>query len=163
MLNSFSFYQFFARFPNDNSCLEGIINQRFSEGIFCNKCKKTTRHYKLKRGKIYACKFCRTQIAPLAGTLFEKSTTPLHLWFFALFLMTQTRGDLSAKQLQRELGVTYKTAWRMKTNIQELMRQNNGDLLRNPFEPEHPKEHRWVFFNKLEISWVEKQEPKDES
>jgi len=77
--------------------------------------------------------------------------------------MTQTRGNISTKQMQRELEVTYKTAWRMKNTIQVLMEQNNSDLLRDPYENEHPKEHKWVFFNKLEISWVEKQEPKDDS
>ena len=163
MPNNFSFTHFLARFPDDNSCLDEIINQRFSEGIFCNKCKKTTRHYKLNRNKTYACKICRTQVTPTAGTLFEKSSTPLRIWFFGLFLMTQTRGNISTKQMQRELEVTYKTAWRMKNTIQVLMEQNNSDLLRDPYENEHPKEHKWVFFNKLEISWVEKQEPKDDS
>lgn len=79
--------------------------------------------------------------------------------------MTQTRDDLSTKQLQDELGVTYKTAWRMRKSIRLLMEQNDGELLKETIIMEHKKyrEHKWVFFNKFEIKVVQKQEPsKDE-
>jgi len=76
------------------------------------------------------------------------------MWFYCMFLLTQTRADISAKQLQRELGVTYKTAWRMYTQMKALMAQNNGDLL---FEADE-KIRKWTFFNRIEISVVEKQE-----
>lgn len=89
---------------------------------------------------------------PLAGTIFEKTTTPLRIWFYALFLMTQTRGEITIKELQKELGVTYKTAWRIYKQIYFLMEQNNGDLLAKVEE----KVHKWIFFNKIEISVVEK-------
>jgi hypothetical protein len=71
--------------------------------------------------------------------------------------MTHSSGALSAKQLQNELGVTYKTAWRMRTYIKMLMEQNDGDLLKDPSIREY-KEHRWVFFNKLEFTFVQKKE-----
>jgi len=93
----------------------------------------------------------------LAGTIFEKTATPLRLWFYTLFLMTCTRAEISIKQLQRELGVTYKTAWRMYQRIHMLMEQNNGDLL----VPVEDKVRKWLFFNKIEISVVEKQETSD--
>ena len=56
---------------------------------------------------------CGNHLHPTAGTIFHKSSTSLHLWFYAMYLMTSTRCGISAKQLERELGVTYKTAWRM--------------------------------------------------
>lgn len=87
---------------------------------------------------------------PLSGTIFEKSTTPLRLWFYALFLMTQTEGKISAKQLQRQLGVTYKTAWRIRT----LLAKNNEDILAGMNEQE--KVHKWFFFNKFEFKVAEK-------
>jgi transposase-like protein len=66
---------------------------------------------------------------PTAGTIMHKSSTSLHLWFHAIFLMAQTRCGISAKQLERELGVTYKTAWRMFTKIRnELMSQGDAIL-----------------------------------
>jgi transposase len=158
MHNSFSLTQFDILYPNDQACIEEIIKLKFPEGIHCIKCKKITRHYKLRQRNIYLCKFCRTQVSPLSNTLFEKSTTPLRQWFFALFLMIHTRGNISCKQLERELGITYKTAWRMHNSIKKLMERNNADLLKDP-ENEQYRERKWVFFNKLEIKVVQKQEP----
>lgn len=64
----------------------------------------------------------------MKGTIFEKSTTSLQLWFYAMFLMASTRCGISAKQLERELGVTYKTAWRMFNKIRnELMKLDDDD------------------------------------
>jgi transposase len=153
MDQTFSFSKFLYRFPDDSICLEEIKRARFPKGVRCENCKKITIHYKILGRTAYACKYCRTQVYPLAGTIFEKTTTPLRLWFYAMFLMTHTRGEMSAKQLQRELGVTYKTAWRMYRSIYDLMSQNNGDLLAE-FDK---KVHRWTFFNKIEITVVEKQ------
>lgn len=153
MDNSFLFSQFCNRFPDDETCLEEIKEQRFPDDTHCLKCKKITRYYKLKKRAAYSCKFCRHQIFPLANTIYEKSTTPLRLWFYAMFLMTHTRGTISARQLQRELGVTYKTAWRISRRLRLLMEQHNGDLLIDTVE----KVHKWVFFNKFEIKLVQKQ------
>ena len=66
---------------------------------------------------------------PLAGTIFHKSSTSLHLWFFAIHLMTSTRCGVSAKQLERELGVTYKTAWRMFNLIRNKLMVQDGEPL----------------------------------
>jgi transposase-like protein len=60
----------------------------------------------------------------MAGTIFEKTTTPLSLWFYAMYLMSATRCGISAKQIQRETGVTYKTAWRMFKQIRTLMSED---------------------------------------
>ena len=157
MNHEFSFSEFASRFSTEEFCLEEIKKLRYPHGVFCKVCKKVTKHYKIKKRISYACKICRTQIYPLVGTIFEKTTTPLRLWFYALFLMTYTRAEISIKQLQRELGVTYKTAWRMYQNIHILMEQNNGDLL----VPVEDKVRKWIFFNKIEISVVEKQETSD--
>ncbi|HSA83682.1 MAG TPA: hypothetical protein VLF20_02235, partial [Patescibacteria group bacterium] len=122
---------------------------------FCPRCKKITKHYKLQNRLSYACQFCRSQLAPLAGTIFEKTTTPLRLWFFTMYLMTYTRATMSIRDLQNELGVTYKTAWRMFTLLKQMMGQNNGDLLHAPVENNLL---RWTFFNRLELKVVEKKE-----
>lgn len=158
MDENFSFHNFIDRFPDDKSCLEEIKKLQYPKGVFCYTCKKITKHYKIKNRTSYSCITCRHHTYPLAGTIFEKSTTPLRTWFYAFFLMTQTRADISAKQLQRELGVTYKTAWRMKTSIYELMERNNGDLLQGYSMKDQKKSglNRWTFFYKIEYDEVQK-------
>jgi len=150
MEQDFYFGQFASRFSNNNVCLEEIKKWRFPGGVYCNKCKKTTRHYKLLERPVYVCKFCRSQVSPLVGTIFEKTTTPLRLWFYALFLMTHTRATISIKTLQHELGVTYKTAWRVYHGLLNLMKQNNADLL------SERQVHKWTFFNKIELKVVQR-------
>jgi len=152
MDQGFSLSLFASRFPNDNACLEEIRKWRFSGGIYCKTCKKTTRHYRLANRPVYTCKKCRRQTSPLANTLFGKTTTPLRIWFYALFIMTHARANISVKSLQRELGVTYKTAWRMYDKILFLMEQNNGDLLSDA------QVRKWVFFNKIELKVVQKKQ-----
>lgn len=136
MNEKFTISQFLQKFPSDEVCLEHIKNLRFPNGIECVKCQKVTNHYKLKGRTAYSCQNCGTHIYPLAGTIFDKTTTPLKLWFYAIFIMAHTRAGISAKQLQRELGVTYKTAWRMFKHIRMLMNESgshgtgllNGDV-----------------------------------
>src|SRR2546421_390877 len=73
----------------------------------------------------YCCDRCGNHVHPMAGTIYEKSSTPLRLWFYAIFLMASTRCGISAKQLERELGVTYKTAWRMFKQIRSMLAENH--------------------------------------
>jgi len=129
MNGKFSLKEFFSRFPDDNACLEEIKNIRWPSGITCPVCKKATKFYKVKGRTAYACEFGGTTVYPLADTILEKTTTPLQYWFYAMYLMTKTRSGISAKQLERELGVTYKTAWRMFKQIRMLMNDTSSDPL----------------------------------
>ena len=123
----FTVHQFNHLFPNEDACLDYIKDAIYPDGIVCRNCDDT-RHYRLSNRKAYSCQKCGTHVYPLAGTIFEKSSTPLKSWFYAMYLMASTRTGISAKQLERELGVTYKTAWRMFTQIRKLM-ANDGDSL----------------------------------
>jgi transposase len=164
MAQAFNFSHFVSRFANDEVCLEEIKRLRYPNGVFCITCKAIKKHYKISGRTAYSCVGCRRHVYPLSGTIFTKTSTPLRLWFYAMFLMTHTKADISAKQLQRELGVTYKTAWRMSQAIRTLMRQNNGDLLLGPieFDEVQPQDHgenrifKWIFFNKIEFKVVQK-------
>jgi len=114
--------QFDKEFPNDDVCLETVKEQRFPGGVkFCATCQKERKHYRVKGRTAYACDRCGNHIYPLAGTIFEKSSTSLRIWFQAMYLMGSTRCGISAKQIQRETGVTYKTAWRMFKQIRSLL------------------------------------------
>ena len=159
MTQSFSFQQFLNRYPSDDVCLDEIRKLRYPKGIYCATCRKIVTHYRLTGRTAYSCKLCRKQVYPLSGTVFEKTTTPLRYWFYSMYLMTQTRGRMTAKDLQRELGVTYKTAWRLRRQILPLMQQNDGDLLLDEEERDIKKRvHRWSFFNTIEITVVQKEE-----
>jgi transposase len=114
--------QFDQDFPDDDACLEQIKEQRFPGGVAaCKKCKVDRKHYRVTGRTAYACDHCGNHIYPLAGTIFEKSSTSLRIWFQAMYLMGSTRCGISAKQIQRETGVTYKTAWRMFKQIRSLL------------------------------------------
>lgn len=128
MNEQFSLAVFLKKFGTPEKCLDAIMDIRFPQGIYCEKEKKITKFYKVKGRPLYACS-CGFQIAPLAGTILEKTTTPLQYWFFALYQMSVTRSGISAKQLQRTLGVTYKTAWRMFKQIRMLMAESGSGML----------------------------------
>ncbi len=113
-------------FPTDDKCLEYIFANRYGANHVC-KCSKSSWH-KVTGRKVWACAWCASQLHPLADTIFHKSDTPLSLWFFAIFLMSQSKNGVSAKELQRHLGVTYKTAWRMAKQIRSLMEQGHNPL-----------------------------------
>jgi transposase len=118
----YSVQDFNKEFPNDDACIEYIKEQRFPGGVTeCAKCKVERKHHRVVGRTAYACQACGNHIFPLAGTIFHKSSTSLRLWFYASYLMGSTRCGISAKQIQRETGVTYKTAWRMFKQIRSLM------------------------------------------
>src|ERR1700727_1945614 len=113
---------FNRQFPTDDACFEHLREQRFPDGMaYCGKCKEQRRHHRVKGRPVYACDECLTQISPMAGTIFEHSSTSLRLWYYAMYLMASTRCGISAKQIQRETGVTYKTAWRMFKQIRSML------------------------------------------
>ena len=116
---------FNAQFPDDAACLDWLKEQFYPGGVGpCEKCQKDRKHHKVTGRPAYACDYCGSMISPMAGTIFEKTTTPLRKWFYAMYLMSATRCGISAKQIQRETGVTYKTAWRMFKQIRTLMSED---------------------------------------
>ena len=133
--STFSFMEFIRQFPDDAACLEHLWRSRYSpdgEHAHCPKCdrERTFKRYKTKQGRqSWTCTGCGHHVHPTAGTIFHKSSTSLHLWYHAMYLMTSTRCGMSAKQLEREIGVSYRTAWRMFNRIRtELMRQDGPPL-----------------------------------
>jgi transposase len=120
---------FLERCPNDEACLEYLKEKRYPGGItYCAKCEQDRKHHRVTGRPAYACDYCGSMISPMAGTIFEKSSTSLRLWFFAMYLMGSTRCGISAKQIQRETGVTYKTAWRMFKQIRSLLSEPDMQL-----------------------------------
>ena len=121
MPKTYTFLQFQADYPDSDACLDKIMDLRYSDKPVCHECKRETKYHRIAKRRAYACQFCGAHVYPCVGTPFEKSTTPLYKWFYAMYLFTTTRHGVPAKELERQLGVTYKCAWRMAHEIRKLM------------------------------------------
>jgi transposase len=128
---------FKADFPDDKTCLAFIFKNRYPKGLACSKCERNS-FVPVEGRRSYACA-CGYQIYPTGGTIFHKSPTPLTLWFHAIFLMSQSKNGVAAKELERQLGVTYKCAWRMAKQIRLLMGQDPDPLDEFSFRYNHRK------------------------
>jgi transposase-like protein len=134
--SGYSLMEFMRDFSDDEACLQWLWRTRCETGqpnhAHCPRCEEIRefkRYGTKQQRQSWTCTACGLHMHPTAGTIFHKSSTSLHLWFYAMWLMTSTRCGISAKQLERELGVTYKTAWRMFTLIRnELMTQDDTSL-----------------------------------
>jgi transposase len=130
-----SLMEFMREFSDDETCLRHLWRERYSpdgEHAFCQRCdaeRVFKRYETAQKRPAWFCSTCGFRIHPLKGTIFERSSTSLHLWFYAIYLITSTRCGISAKHLERELGVTYKTAWRIFNKIRnQLMDETHGPL-----------------------------------
>ena len=119
---------FDRQFPDDATCLEWLKNRLYPQGIHCKNCERVTKHHRVAKRQSYSCDHCGNHVHPTADTIFHKSTTALTTWFYAIYLMSSTRCGISAKQIERETGVTYKTAWRMFKQIRKMLAEDGGPL-----------------------------------
>ena len=121
----YTFKDFERDFPTDDACLEWLRDYLYPNGIFCEPCGKITKHHKVASRKSYSCQYCGHHVHPTADTIYHKSSTSLRTWFHAIYLMASTRCGISAKQIERETGVTYKTAWRMFKQIRKMLAEDH--------------------------------------
>jgi ribosomal protein L37AE/L43A len=112
-MEKYTLEKFNHQFPDEDTALDWLRHKLYPEKIYCSNCRKPTKHHRIRTRKVYSCDYCGHQVSPTAGTIFHKSRTPLRIWLYTIFQMSQTRGGISAKQIERDTGVTYKTAWRM--------------------------------------------------
>ena len=127
--------QFQDRFPTEDSCLDHMMRTRYGARHDCERCGREASFYRVKARRSYACEHCGGQIYPTAGTPFDRTRTPLRDWFFVMFQFCASRNGVAAKEVERQLGVTYKTAWRMCHMIREYIGQVDGDApLGGPFK-----------------------------
>jgi len=118
--------QFDQDFPDNDACLDAILKLRYGQEPTCPKCEKATKFHRITGRRQYACQYCGHHVAPCAGTVFEHSSTTLSKWFYAMYLFTSSRHGVPAKELERQLGVTYKCAWRIAHQLRKLMMQADG-------------------------------------
>lgn len=120
-MQAYTIEQFRAQYPDENACLHQLFLHRHTPDTPCPKCGACNAYRKIKNRKGYQCGKCAHQIYPMKGTIYEKSRTPLMYWYYALFLFVKSKNGLSAMELQRQLGVTYKTAYRMLMHIRHAL------------------------------------------
>lgn len=128
MNNRYTITEFRRDYPDNDACLHKLFTLRYT-GLVCPKCDGIKEFTRVKNKKSYQCPSCGFQVYPMAATVFEKSTTPLTHWFYAIYLQTTTRNGVAAKELERQLNICYKTALRMAHQIKKLMGSNKPDKL----------------------------------
>ena len=122
------FYAFQKQFPDDEACLRHIMKCHYGGmELDCPKCGKHTKFHPMRKLRSYSCQICGHHIYPCVGTPMERSRTPVHKWFFAMFLFSTSKHGVSAMELKDKLGVTYKCAWRMGHEIRKYMADVDGD------------------------------------
>ncbi len=135
--SDYSLMEFMREYPDDAACLDRLWRERYAPDghhAHCPRCERERKFHRTKTRASYSCDTCGLHVHPMKGTIFEKSTTSLQLWFYAMYLMASTRCGISAKQLERELGVTYKTAWRMMNKIRNHLMADDGAQLSGDVE-----------------------------
>jgi transposase len=121
-MRKYTFKQFQAEYPTDGACLDRIMQEQYGGTEFsCPACGADSKFHRITKRRAYACQHCGHHVYPCVGTPFEKSRTNLTKWFFAMYLMTSTRHGVAAKELERQIGCTYKCAWRMAHELRKLM------------------------------------------
>ena len=126
MAKPMTLIEFMQMFPSDDACLDHLFKARFGADHECSRCGETGKWKKLTKMPAYTCQ-CGNHVHPMVGTPFHKSHTPLQKWFYAMYLFTTTRHGVPAKELQRQLSVNYKTAWRMGHEIRKYLALVDGD------------------------------------
>jgi hypothetical protein len=119
--------QFQDRFPTEDCCLEHLKQTRYGARHDCQGCDREATYYRVKGRRSYACEHCGYQVYPTASTPFDRTRTSLRDWFFVMFQFCASRNGVAAKEVERQLGVTYKTAWRMCHMIREYMGAVDGN------------------------------------
>lgn len=122
-----NFIQFLEKFPTEKAVIDHFIIIRYGTEPCCNHCGSLKVYQKHSRPKVFDCNDCHNTFSPFKNTIFEKSSTDLRKWMYAIHLFLNGKKGISGLQLMREIGVTYKTAWRMLKQIRIAM--GNKDKL----------------------------------
>lgn len=125
--------EFLERYPDDAACLDRVWREGYAPDghhAYCPKCGRERKFHRTKTRAAYTCDTCGLHVHPMKGTIFEGSPISLKLWFYVMYVMASTRCGVSAKQIEREIGVTYKTAHRMMKQIRtHLMTDEDAEPL----------------------------------
>ncbi len=125
--------EFQERFATDEACLEYLAASRWPEGFVC-PCCGSRQAWVLDRRHLWECASCHAQTSVTAGTVMHRTRTPLRLWFWAAYLVATHQPGISAKQLSRQLGLRYETAWLILQKLRRAMVAPERSPLRGEVE-----------------------------
>ena len=116
--------EFLGRYGTEAQCEQALVAARWPSGFVCPVCGVMESRTSFRRqGRLYwQCSGCQHQCSVISGTVFESTKLPLARWFLAMQLLTQSKNNVSALELKRQIGVCYRTAWLVKHKLLEAMR-----------------------------------------
>jgi transposase-like protein len=116
---------FIDKFKTEESCRQYLYVKRWPNGFVCPKCGVADNPFDVSSRKLYQCKHCGHQASVTSGTIFDKTRTPLRKWFLAIYLMSNDKRGCSALRLQKEIKVSYQTAWLMTHKIRNALKERD--------------------------------------
>jgi transposase-like protein len=123
-----TFFEFLEQFPTEHAIVDHWIKIRYNDKPVCSHCgSETYVYHRNDKIKQFQCQNCHNSFSVFTGSIFEKSCTDLRKWFYAIHLFLNGKKGISGLQLKREIGVTYKTAWRMLQQIRKAMGNKEND------------------------------------
>lgn len=124
-----SLFQYMKDFGTEAQCEQALFTARWPDGFRCPVCNEANAfEFNRKRTRYWECRSCHHQTSLKAGTLLQGSPLPLRLWFLAIYLITQSKTNLAALELKRQLGVSWKTAWLLKHKLMEAMFRREAEM-----------------------------------
>jgi transposase-like protein len=117
--------EFFDRFGTDEACRAYLYEKRWPNGFICPKCGVADKPFNISSRNLFQCKHCNHQTSVTAGTIMDKSRTPLRKWFLAIYLMSSDKRGCSALRLKKELMIAYDTAWTMSHKIRNALKERD--------------------------------------
>jgi transposase-like protein len=124
----FDLVELVEQFGSEGKCHDYLEGLRWPDGVKCPRCD-SEKISRIAKRRQFDCDSCRYQFSVRVGTLFHDSKLPLWKWFLAVYLMSESKKGISANQLKRTLGVSYKTAWYLCHRIRAALKEGDEELL----------------------------------
>jgi len=121
---------FQTNFGTEEQCKQYLFDKRWSDGFVCPKCNHD-QCFNIKSRSLYQCKACNRQTSVTAGTIMDKTQTPLTKWFLAFYLASEDKRGISALSLKKKIGVAYNTAWTMLHKIRHAMGERDDEYMQD--------------------------------
>ncbi|MGB7136201.1 MAG: IS1595 family transposase [Acidobacteriaceae bacterium] len=128
MADSVNLCALIEQFGSEDKCREYLEALRWPDKVRCPRCQSEKTSQIVKRNQ-FDCDACRYQFSVTAGTIFNDSHLPLWKWFLCVYLLCESRKGMSANQIKRTLGISYKTAWYLCHRVRAAMKEVNPEPL----------------------------------